>query len=125
MKLARALAIALVCSLPLAACNGNPPLLNGSSIAQSAPEVFANAQKSLTVTHLAYDAIGRQILSATQSGLLKGENAATVQVVYRKAKGALDIADTAERVGNTTNLLQAIQEANSAITQVKNLVGVN
>lgn len=122
----RKVALALIICLPLAGCGaGSTPILNGSSVSQTAPEVFANGQKALTVAHLAFNAISNQILVATNSGILRGENAATAQVAYRKAKAALDLADTAERAGNTADLLQAIRDANSAISQAKSLVGVN
>lgn len=118
--------VLLVCCVPLASCQqADTPIVNGSSVADTSPEVFANAQKGLTVAHLAYNAIGSQILQATSSGLLKGNAAAQVKVVYDKAGDALNIADTAERAGNTTNLLHAIQEANSAISQAKSLLGAN
>ena len=118
------LAVGLICALPLTACGGKTPFLNGSSVSETAPEAFANAQKGLTVGHLAYAAISNQINTAIAQGLLKGENAATVQVHYRKAKAALDLADTAERLGNTADLIAAVREANSAIAQAKSLVGV-
>ena len=123
----RKIALAFVLCLPLAigACENQVPILNGQSASQTAPQVFQTAEKSLTVAHIAYDAIGRQILQATQAGLLRGSTAAQVKVVYDKAGDALNVADTADRAGNTTNLLAAIQDANSAIAQTKNLIGVH
>jgi len=120
-----ALVALLVCALPLASCaDKGVPIVNGQTVSQSAPEVFINAEKALTVAHLAYNAISGQILQATQAGILKGSTATEVKNIYDKAGDALNVADTADRAGNTTNLLAAIQDANSAIAQVKSMIGV-
>lgn len=83
---------------------------------------MATAEKSLTVAHLAYNAIGKTILNLTQTGVLKGQTAAQVKVYYDKAGDALLAADQADKAANATSLNVAIANANDAITSIQNLI---
>lgn len=115
MKAIVSLALILALSSPLASCST-------PSISASAPVTVANAEKGLTIAHLAYNGLSSTILTATQTGLLKGPNATTVKADYDKAKKALDAADAADKALNAQGIVAAVQAAQDAITQASNLV---
>jgi hypothetical protein len=119
----RKLALVLMLGLSLSACDGALPLLNGQSVSQSAPKISVEAERSLAVAHQAYNAVGKELISAANSGLLRGTAAAKAKVVYDKAGDALVLADAADRAANEANLLSALSQANSLIAQAKSLIG--
>src|SRR6185503_16879127 len=84
------------------------PIINGQSVSQTAPAISNNAKKALTSAHIAYNAVGTEILSATQSGVLKGATAGKVKVVYDKAGDALATADKAAQLADESNVLAAV-----------------
>jgi hypothetical protein len=110
-----ALALMLALSSPLASCNT-------PSVADAAPVTVANAEKGLTIAHLAYNGLSATILTATQTGLLKGQNAATVKVYYDKARDALLAADAADKALNTQGIIAAVQAAQDAIALASSIV---
>lgn len=115
MMKAAYLSIALALSSPLASCQT-------PSVADAAPVTVANAEKGLTIAHLAYNGLSATILTATQTGLLKGANAATVKVYYDKARDALAAADAADKALNTQGIMAAAQAAQDAIAQASAIV---
>lgn len=89
----------------------------------TSPQNIADAEKALTVAHLAYNSLGTIILNATQTGVLKGSAAAQVKVYYDKAGDALIVADKADKAANATDLVNAIRLAQDAIASATTLVG--
>lgn len=120
----RILAVAFLSVLSLSACQ-SVPLLNGGSVAQSAPAAMANAEKALAVAHQTYNAVGQELIVSAQSGVLHGSNASQARVYFDKAGDALKVADTADRAANAQGILDAISTANSALASAKALIGAN
>lgn len=81
------------------------------------------AEKTLTVSHKAYDAAGTLLKAAADTGLLKGANAATAKVYYDKAGDALNAADTADKATNAQGILDQVSIAEDAIGQAQTLIG--
>lgn len=92
------------------------------SVATVAPVTTADAEKALTVAHLALNAVAENILTATHSGVLHGTNASTVKVWYDKADDALKAADQADRLANAEGVMAKVNEAETLITQIQTLV---
>lgn len=84
---------------------------------------ITEAEKALTVAHLAYNSLGTIILDATKTGVLKGSTAAQVKVYYDKAGDALLVADKADKAANATDLANAIASAQDAIASASTLIG--
>jgi hypothetical protein len=97
-------------ALALGGCSSVPSPLD-TSVAQAAPTATADAEKALTVAHLAYQAVGISLEQATQSGLLTGADAAKAQALFDEAGTALDIADQADAAANAPGVLAAIADA--------------
>lgn len=104
-------------------CSAIKSPLTGQAVSENAPSTFQQAEKALTIAHLAYNTLGTQLITAAKAGLLKGEDAATAKVYYNKAGDALKLADNAAKLGNETNLLAAINQANAAIADAQTLIG--
>jgi len=113
---------AAACAFTLAGCSTFTSLLEGSSVAQSAPTQTENAEKALTIAHLAYQAVGRSLEQAAQSGALHGADAATAQALFDKAGAALDIADQADAAANAQGVLAAVADAQAAIADIDTLI---
>ena len=93
------------------------------SIAEASPSAIATAEKALTVTHLAYNFIGEQLLANTQpGGLLHGTTALEAKHYYDIAGDALSAADAADAVANAKGLTDAITKAQDAIAKVNDLI---
>jgi len=120
-KLAVTLALSLAAA-PLGACAALPFVLGGESLAQTAPATTADAEKALTLAHLAYQGVGLSLQNAAESGALQGANAAKAKALYDKAGAALDAADAADAAANAPGMLAAIADANGAIAQLGALV---
>ena len=108
MKLA-----SIIFALALSSCAGTG--LQGT-------QTLVDAEKSLTIAHLAYNGIGAGLLTAANSGVLKGANAAQAKVYFDKAGDALKVADTADNAANASGILAAVQQAQDAIAQANALV---
>jgi hypothetical protein len=52
------------------------------------------------------------------TGIIRGENAARVQVLNRKAYAAVKVARTAYRAGNADSISKAVKEANKAVADL-------
>lgn len=117
------LALALVIPL-LGGCSslGAVVGVTSGSVATVAPQTVADAEKALTVAHLAYNAVSLNLLDATKSGLLHGTNAATAKVYYDQAGAALDAADAADRLTNAQGIMAKVTEAEGLIVQIQTLV---
>jgi len=121
MRLAiSALALALV-SAPLGACASLP----GFAGTPAQTTATADAQKALTLAHLAYQGIGEALRNAALSGALHGPAAAEAKALYDKAGAALDAADTAQAAADAPDMLSAIAEANALIAQLHTLIPQN
>jgi hypothetical protein len=83
---------------------------------------LADAEKSLTIAHLAYNGIGTALKSAADSGALRGANAATAKSWYDKAGDSLKAADAADVAANAPNINAAIAAATDAITQANAII---
>jgi len=121
----KAVILALALTMPLLGCPAGGPFTNGNSVASSAGQVSLEAEKALVVAHLAYNAVGTQLIAAANSGSLKGAAAAQAKTIYDKAGDALKVADSADKAANQTQLLQAINDANAAIAQAQTLIKGN
>jgi hypothetical protein len=114
--------------LPLAAVLGALALggcatfttLFGGSTAQAA--TLTDAEKALTVAHLAYQGAGVALEQAAQSGALSGANATKAQTLYDKAGAALDVADQADDAANAADILAAVADAEAAISSLNTLI---
>jgi hypothetical protein len=114
--------------LPLAAVLGALALggcatfttLFGGSTAQAA--TLTDAEKALTVAHLAYQGAGVALEQAVQSGALTGANAVQAQALYDKAGAALDVADAADETANAADILTAVADAEAAIASLNALI---
>jgi len=113
----------VVLTTPLGGCAAFAPLLHGESIAQSAPATTADAEKALTIAHLAYQGIGITLKQAAESGALHGADAAAAKALYDRAGMALDAADAADRSANATGVLAAVADAETAIARLHDLTG--
>ena len=106
------------------------PLLGGcesfqlgqTSVAVASGQVSIEAEKALIIAHLAYNALGTQLIAAANSGVLTGSDAAQAKVIYSKAGDALKLADAADKAANEANLAAAIMQANALIAQAQALV---
>lgn len=56
----------------------------------------ADAEKALTLAHLAYQGVGIALEQAAESGALHGADAARAQALYDQAGAALDAGDAAD-----------------------------
>ena len=102
----------------LGGCSPVQSLFDGASVAQSAPAAIVDAEKALTVAHLAYQAAGISLEQAAQSGALAGADAEKAQSLYDKAGAALDIADQADAAANAQGVLAAVADAQALIAQI-------
>lgn len=122
MKLRYAFVLAV---LPLTGCAGLGVLVGGGSVAQVAPATITQAEKSLTLAHLAYDGLGATLKAAATTGVLHGSAAANAKTYYDKAGDALLVADKADDAANASGVMAAISTANDAIVQAKSLAKGN
>jgi hypothetical protein len=114
--------------LPLAAVLGALALggcatftaLFGGSAANAA--TLGDAEKALTVAHLAYQGAGIALEQAAQSGALTGTNAVKAEAAYDKAGAALDVADAADRAANASDILSAVADADAALSSLNVLI---
>jgi hypothetical protein len=112
-------------ALALCGCTTVQSLLGGSSVAATAPDATEDAEKALTIAHLAYQAVGVTLAQAAQSGVLVGADAASAQALYDKAGAALDVADQADAAANAQGVLAAAAEAQALIAQIDALIPKN
>jgi hypothetical protein len=113
---------AVLAAAPLASCAGMPFVLGDASLAQSAPQATADAEKALTLAHLAYDGAGIALKNAAESGALRSANAANAKTLYDKAGAALDAADRADAAANASGVLAAVAQASDLLAQIRALV---
>jgi hypothetical protein len=114
--------------LPLAAVLGALALggcetvttLFGASAASAA--TITDAEKALTVAHLAYQGAGIALEQAAQSDALTGADAAKAEALYDKAGAALDVADAADDAANAAGVLSAVADAEAAISSLNTLI---
>ena len=106
----------------LGGCTSVPSLFDGGSAAQAAPAATADAEKALTVAHLAYQATGISLEQAAQSGALTGGDAENARTLYARAGAALDIADKADDAANAPGVLAAVVDAQALIAQIDTLI---
>lgn len=101
--------VSIVFALSLASCvsTGNP---------------LSDAEKGLTIAHLAYNGIGTALKAAADSGALRGANAASAKVLYDKAGDALKVADAADVAANAQNVNAAVAAATLAIAQANAII---
>ena len=118
-------ALALLAAVGLGACSYLPVLLGNASIAQQAPQTTADAEKALTLAHLAYQGIGIALRNAAASGALHGAAAAQAKALYDRAGAALDAADTADAAANAPGLLAALAQAQTLLAQLHALMPQN
>ena len=89
-----------------------------ANVAQTAPAAMVDAEKALTVAHLAYQAAGVSLEQAAQSGALAGTDAQTARALFDRAGAALDIADEADAAANAQDVLAAVADAQTLIAQI-------
>lgn len=110
---------ALLAALSLGACALVP---GASATGGTASSTLADAEKALTVAHLAYQGIGVSLKAAADSGVLHGADAATARQLYDRAGALLDAADQADALANAQGVLDAVTQASALIAQVDALI---
>lgn len=119
MKLSRLFAAAAL-SIGLAACS-----ITGT--AGGAPDPFSNSagvadetlvdEKAYLVASAAFRGFDAGINTALDAGVLHGETAGDVQVLYRRTKGAMDLAYTAYEAGDADLLHQRLERLTDFIAE--------
>ena len=92
------------------------------SVATSAPVTTAQAEKVLTVAHLALKAAGQDIIAAAQAGTLHGTNATLVKTWYDKADDTLKAADQLDAVANAQGVVDKVAAVNTLLTDIHAIV---
>jgi hypothetical protein len=110
---------AVLGALALGGCATFTTLFGGSP-ANAA--TLVDAEKALTVAHLAYQGAGIALEQAAQSGALTVANAATAETLYDKAGDALDVADAADEAANASGILAAVADAEAALSSLNTLI---
>ena len=105
--------------LPLILAAVGACALGGCSLTRA--DTLADAEKALTVAHLAYQAAGVALEEAARSGALHGGDAAAAQALYDKAGAALDLADRADDAANAGGVLAEVEAAQAAIADIDKL----
>lgn len=111
-------------ALTLGGCANVGPafdVLTGS-VATTAPVTIGEAEKVLTVAHLAYNTVSENIITATTLGTLHGTNAATVKLWYDKAGDALLAADQLDKVANAQGVMDKVSTINTLLAQIASIV---
>lgn len=99
-----------------------PIAIGQETIADQAPSTFDQATKYLTITHLAYNQIGEDLIVAANMGALKGAQAEKARVLFAKCGKLLDAADQAHTLANTKGMFAAINEATTEIALLSAIV---
>jgi len=107
---------ALATATPLGGCSS----LAGTTAA--ATTTLGDAEKGLTLAHLAYQGIGIALENAARSGVLHGADAASAKALYDKAGTALATADAADALANAQGVADAVADANALIGQIHALI---
>lgn len=97
-------------------------ILSGNSVASQSPQTMADVEKTLTIVHLAYNSIGRDLANAAGLHTLVGANAMLAKTWYDKAGDALSVADKADDAANQTGILAAVGDAEDAIQQANSII---
>lgn len=109
------IAFALAAALPLSGCASynlaEPPL------AQTTVD-----EKALYVAETAFAAASEVIEAGIDGGLIYGERAEKVDVLYSKAKGALDLAREAQLKGDTGTIIEQAAIVQTVVAQLFTLV---
>ncbi len=117
--------LAMLCAalaFALGGCSTVSTILGGGSLAQTAPQTVADAEKALAIAHLAYQAVGVSLQQAAQTGALHGADAAAAQALYDKAGAALDAADAADAAADAQGVVAALAGATALIAQLHALI---
>jgi hypothetical protein len=85
------------------------------------PATLQDAEKALTVAHLAYQAAGTALDEAARSGALHGADAAGAQALYDKAGDALDLADKADAAANADGVVEEVAAVQALIADLDKL----
>jgi hypothetical protein len=107
---------ALAASAPLGACSTT------AASSTTTTDALADAEKGLTLAHLAYQGIGLALQNAAQSGALHGTDAANAKALYDQAGTALATADAADALANAQGVTDAVADANALIAQIHTLI---
>jgi len=110
---------AVLGALALGGCGTFTALFGGSAASAA---TLTDAEKALTVAHLAYLGTGIALEQAAQSGALTGANATKAEALYDKAGAALDIADAADDAANAGGIFAAVADAEAALTSLNTLI---
>lgn len=120
--------LALFLALPLlGGCTGTTlgnavGVLTGS-VATQAPATTADAEKALTVAHLALNTLAVDLITAAKpGGVLHGTNATTARAWYDKADDTLKAADQLDTVANAQGIMDKVNEADTLIGQINTLI---
>jgi hypothetical protein len=116
--------LALVLLVPLGGCQNLSTAFQVAtgSVATVAPVTISDAEKGLTVAHLALNAVAENILTATHNGTLHGTLAGEVKTLFDKADDALKAADQADSLANAPGITAKVKEATDLIATIQNLV---
>ena len=109
---------ALATATPLGGCSG----LAGTTTTATTTSTLADAEKDLTLAHLAYQGIGIALQNAAESGALHGADAASAKALYDQAGTALATADAADGLANAQGVADAVAGANALIGQIHALI---
>lgn len=114
--------IAAVAAATLGACSSLPLAGPAQTSMPAIQPAIQDAEKALTIAHLAYQGIGLSLKSAAESGVLHGADAATAKALYDKAGALLDAADQADALANAQGVFDAVTQASALIAQVDALI---
>lgn len=129
--------IGLAAALMLGGCQdlkllGNATLavVTGETVADVAPSTLADAEKVLTIAHLAVNYIGEELKynalpPPEGSGLLHGDAAHKARVLYAKMVAALRVGDKADDIANTAGILSAVAQVQDLRTQFDTIAGLS
>lgn len=116
--------LTLVLIVPLSGCANIGPawdVLTGS-VASTAPVTVGDAEKALTIAHLALNDLAPIIIEAAHNGTLHGTNATSVKSWYDQADNLLHTADALDVVANAQGVMDKVNAANALIVQIHPLV---
>ncbi len=125
MKRFLAFAAAATVALTLVGCTTLQNVagaLTGGSVVSAAPATVADAEKGLTLAHLAYQGVSYGIQDAITTGYLHGTSAAQVKVWYDQAKVGLDAADAADAAANAQGVVDKVNAVNDLLTKIAPLL---
>ncbi len=114
------LAALAVLSLATAGCSAIPALSAPNTASVQA--ITLGMKKALAELHVGYNAVGGAYLDLKARGLVAVEVQAQAKAIDAKLYAVLKAADTANRIGDATNLQAQINQGQALLAQFRALV---